>query len=589
MHITPEQQASDENTPCDRLWVLAKQSIELGRLVAKNPSADPELLRELTVSNDKVICEGVAGNPNTPTDVLLNLAELFPQQLLLNPVFLLLLLENPNLPVEISYWTLLKLLDQLEIPELFLANAANHRNSEILYAIARHPKTPITILEQIATRSKQDSRLGICIAKRRDVTENILLKLTEHKSVTVRLYLAKHPKTPSSVLSKLAESQESDWTLRVKIQKAIAQNSRTPLSVLEKLAGEHIKVKRVVARRRHLPVDLIVQLAMDYQIHTMRILPENLSIPGSLLAQLIEHPQLRVRQMVAWHPNTPTEVLEKWADSELREFIAQNPSTPAEILEQIAADSDQQLQAAVAGNPSTPATVLEQLANNPTHDLIIARHPNTSEAVLEVVLKRLAMDGRLSVRKYVAKHPHTPVSILTQWAKKSHELHPWIAQNPSTPTEILAQLLKNSLKEVRQAIAENPNAGIPVLLKLSKDLAPRVRQSVAKNTQTPGNILESLAGDWSCNSLLAQNPNTPATALEKLATQSGIYDLFLVKHPNLLPITLLKVLVRLAKNSNYSIRIYVARHPCTPQDILEQLSQDKEMAVRQVALRKLNK
>ncbi|MBA3923243.1 MAG: hypothetical protein H0X31_16740 [Nostocaceae cyanobacterium] len=87
MQFSPEQQASDENTPSDRLWVLAKQSMELGRLVAKNPSADPELLRELVSSNDKAICEEVVSNPNTPTDVLLSLAELFPQQFLSNPVF----------------------------------------------------------------------------------------------------------------------------------------------------------------------------------------------------------------------------------------------------------------------------------------------------------------------------------------------------------------------------------------------------------------------------------------------------------------------------------------------------------------------
>jgi len=590
MQFSSEQQASDENTPSVSLWVLAKQSIELGRLVAKNPSADPELLRELVSSNDKTICEEVVSNPNTPTDVLLSLAELFPQQFLLNPVFPLLLLENPNLPIEISYWTLLKLLEQDEVPELFLANAATHRNTEILYAIARHRKTPETVLEQIAIRNKYDVRLGLCIAKRRDVTERILLKLAEHKSARLPLYLAKHPKTPSSVLEKLADNKDLDWHVRIKIQKAIARNSQTSLSVLEKLAGEHIKVKQAVARRRHLPISLIVQLAMDYQIHSMRVLCENLSIPGSLLLQLTDHPEFRVRQMVAWHPNTPVEVLEKWAnESELRKGVAYNSSTPAEILAQLAADDDDQIQASVAQNPSTPAIVLEQLANNPIHDLLLAKHPNTPLAVLEIVIERLAMDQRLSVRKYVAKHPRTPAKILTQWAKKNPELHPWIAQNPNTPTDILEELLQKSLLEVREAVAQNPNTASGILLQLSKDRQPKVRQSVAKNPHTPGHILESLTIDLYCGTILSQNPNTPATALERLAARSGIYDLFLVRHPNILPRTLVKVLERLARNLSSSIRIYVARHPCTPQHILEELSQDKEMAVRQVALRKLNK
>ncbi len=588
MQFSLEQQASDENTPPDRLWVLAKQSIELQRLVAKNPSAHPELLRELAYSDNKGICEGVVSNPNTPIDALLKLAELFPQQFLANPVFPLLLLENPNLPIEISYWTLLKILEQDEIPELFLANAATHRNSEILYAITRHRKTPETVLEQIAIRNQYDVRLGLCIAKRRDVTERILLKLAEHKSARVRLHLAKHPKTPSNVLE-LLEKQESGWNIRVKIQKAIAQNPQTSLRLLEKLAGEHIKVKQTIARRRHLPINLIVQLAIDYQIHSMRVLTQNLSIPGSLLVQLTDHPEFRVRQMVAWHPNTPVEVLEKWADGELRKCIAYNSSTPVEFLAQLAADDDDQIQASVAQNPSTPGFVLEQLANYPTHDLLLSKHPNTPKVVLEQVLERLAMDERLSVRKYVAKHPHTPVKILTQWAKKSPELHPWIAQNPSTPIDILEQLLKKSLIEVRQAVAENPNTSTAILIKLSKDQEPRVRQSVAKNPNTPENILETLATHWCCNSILAQNPRTPGTALEKLADKSEICDLFLIRHPNILPITLLKVLERLAKNSTESVRIYVARHPCTPQHTLEKLSKDKETAVRQVALRNLSK
>ncbi len=48
-----QQEAVHENTPSDRLIELAQISTELAQLVAKNPSAPSELLRELSESSDR--------------------------------------------------------------------------------------------------------------------------------------------------------------------------------------------------------------------------------------------------------------------------------------------------------------------------------------------------------------------------------------------------------------------------------------------------------------------------------------------------------------------------------------------------------
>ena len=61
---TPKQEAANENTSQGRLRELAKASVELVRLVATNPNADPELLRKLGSSSDQTTREGVASNPN---------------------------------------------------------------------------------------------------------------------------------------------------------------------------------------------------------------------------------------------------------------------------------------------------------------------------------------------------------------------------------------------------------------------------------------------------------------------------------------------------------------------------------------------
>jgi hypothetical protein len=81
------QEVMDENTPSERLQ-------ELAQLVATNPAAPPELLEKLSESQDTIILQSVTANPNTPTEVLWKLGEKFPGELLTNPIFSLLLLEN---------------------------------------------------------------------------------------------------------------------------------------------------------------------------------------------------------------------------------------------------------------------------------------------------------------------------------------------------------------------------------------------------------------------------------------------------------------------------------------------------------------
>ncbi len=585
-----EQQAADENTLVEHLEVIVKQSTELARLVARNPSASPELLQELASNNDKAIRQGVTTNPNTPTNVLILLAKEFPQEFLANPVFSLLLLENPNLAVEISYLTLLKLLEEDEVPKLFLSSAAGHSNSEVVYAVAKHPKTSQSVLEQIALKTRYDARLGQCIAQRQDVSERVLELLAEHGAFAVRLYLAKQAKIPSGILVKLTEISEPNENFQLEIHKAVAKNPNTPIWVIEKLLAQGgIKLKQIIAGRSHLPKHIIVDLARDFRVHSMRLLPRNRNIPASLLKELAEHPNLRVRQMVVAHPNTPTNLLlEALAVPELRQFIAENPNTPGTILQKLAADTSISIQTAVAENPNTPEIVLEQLAHNRLHDLLLVRHPNINIALRRKLLERLAADERLSVRIYVAKNPLTPINILTQWGKDSQEVRPWIAQNPSTPIQILEQLAKDLSALVRQGVAQNPNTSANVLEILAKDWEPEVRQAVARNPNTPGNVLETLVRDWHCISLIAQNPNTPATTLEQLQGFFG-FEWFLVRHINT-PLEMRQRLLKgLAKSYLELDRLYVARHPSTPFEILEELAKDRDQSVRSTALHRLKK
>ena len=119
--LTPAQEASAPSTSPERLAELAAQDIKLSRVVAKNITTPPDILKTLGESDDKATRKSIAGNPNSPTDTLTRLATQFPEEVIQNPVFDLLLLENPNLLSEIPLASLRSMLKRQSIPIAFLS------------------------------------------------------------------------------------------------------------------------------------------------------------------------------------------------------------------------------------------------------------------------------------------------------------------------------------------------------------------------------------------------------------------------------------------------------------------------------------
>lgn len=125
------------------------------RQVAQNPETEPEQLRKLAEVRDPGTKRRIAGNPNTPPDVLLTLGKEFPKELLANPVFDLMLLENANLFETMPSATLKSLMCVKDIPVRFLERAATIPNLrvDIARVIAQHPKATEYVFEQVARYS----------------------------------------------------------------------------------------------------------------------------------------------------------------------------------------------------------------------------------------------------------------------------------------------------------------------------------------------------------------------------------------------------------------------------------------------------
>ncbi len=87
--------AKNPHTPVEVLKILAKDEINLVRaLVATNPATPPEVLEPL-FSDEKIVRDGLSGNPNTPLKLLKVLADDSDKMVRMR------LAENPNAPTDL--------------------------------------------------------------------------------------------------------------------------------------------------------------------------------------------------------------------------------------------------------------------------------------------------------------------------------------------------------------------------------------------------------------------------------------------------------------------------------------------------------
>jgi hypothetical protein len=396
-------EAANATTNRDRLCELTQVSNELARLVAKNLSTPPELLLKLADSSDATTRQNVAANPNTPADVLLKLGAEFPEQLLNNPIFSQLSLENLNLIERIPPSTLGSLLK---------CEAANQNTSS----------------DRLAELASLTTALARIVAQNLSATPELLKKLGAMRDVKTRLYVTANPNTPAHVLLKLGRSFPEQLlrnprfsllllekpnllpdfldemplnTLQellkleglpvrvlekfakhqdVWVRAAIAFNSNTPVTLLEELASDREAVRQSVAHNPNTPRSILEELAKDINWLVRQAVASNSNTPGSTLEELSWDNQWHIRVAVASNPNTPTQILEnfRWDnDRGMRQALAQNPSTPAQILEQLACDNDLEIRREVAKNPNTPVSVLEQWVRDQDFAVcLFRRHPS---------------------------------------------------------------------------------------------------------------------------------------------------------------------------------------------------------------------
>jgi hypothetical protein len=567
------EEATNEQTPPERLRALAKINSTLASLVANNPNASPELLTELACKKQEFIRKNVAANPNTPKEVLWKLGEEFPEVVLENAVLPLLLLENPNLLEEIPRATIVNFLKCPKVPISFIEWAEKIRYyTEVSLSLRMNSKTPRTLLEQLAD-PEETQLLVNCVGELEgDWQEEFRLQMIRCQEISNLRYhlpddgdryffpiLAAMGLVPEDFLKLLANHYE------ISIRCLAASTERLPLYLLEQLAGDRACwVRATVAKNQSAPPELLEKLSLDKEFEVRAWVAENLNVPPKVLERLATDEQREVRRKVAKSPNALECLLENLAgDDEAFLEVASNSNTPMTVLEELARSKlkrNRRLKKMLALNPNTPVYILEEFEsdNRPVIRESLASNPSTPKYILE----KFANSTRDRVRMSVADNLQVPEDIIHLLAKdESYLVRSALARNPSVPLAVLEQLFQDRRVRVRRAVAVNPKApfsfleksisellkyrkkidlkpillrfyrekpeGLPLLLELIvkhiKKPSPVAGAIALLHPEMPVKVLEKNARSfyWLERCAIAQNPNTPIETIQLLATDGN--------------------------------------------------------------------
>lgn len=207
-------------------------STEAALDAARSTETDPAVLAELAEHEDCEVREQVAGNPNTPVAVLIELAEDEDE----DEDVLLAVAENAN------------------VTPAVLTALAPQRSRALARVILSKPEAPTEAIDAIEYWHDNSDYweygdLGPAILSHPNVPLATLEHNVDYRFSTDRqCAVARHPKTPADVLATLAtftpdedestESPEDIAEANGEIRAAVAENPNSPVAVLEMLAED---------------------------------------------------------------------------------------------------------------------------------------------------------------------------------------------------------------------------------------------------------------------------------------------------------------------------------------------------------------
>jgi len=342
-------------------------------------------------------------------------------------------------------------------------------------------------------------------------------------------------------------------------------------------------------------------------------------IGAEILRALSSSDDWAVRQAVAWHENTPADIVEALTDDEDSDVrrATQERLLPREwrtksedekvaalqasdvslaIIQKLAESDNWTLRQAVAWSPSTPESILARLKEDEDDDVKVAATEERQLPIEWRFLRTWEKVERLNTEKFGGEI----LSILSK--SRTSDVRRAVALNPSTPKAVLEQLAEDDDRSVTSGVRERQ------LTDAWKARVDEERIEALKEEAVPEDVLTILAqsGNWQIRQAVAFSPAASATVLEQLSNDEDADVQSAVRERNLPDdwksldedekIERLKksdiderVLTILAKSSQWSVRQAVARNQATPELILHDLAEDNDSDVSSAAKKALKK
>lgn len=225
---------------------------------AGDPETAAEDLRSLygkaRVMHDRFIMAGLAKNPGTPPDLLLDLVrendEGFRERRWGG--FRAFLRPDPNDPRSALEWAALN----PNTPREALVLLARSESTYVSAAVAQSTRTPQDVLVQLSRR--EDLAIALAVAANPNTPVEALRNLSEHSSQYVRDQVARRTGLPDAVFSELA--RDESWVVRG----SIALNRSAPPVVLASLVDDpDARVRFYLATNPRTPAGALTRLMQD--------------------------------------------------------------------------------------------------------------------------------------------------------------------------------------------------------------------------------------------------------------------------------------------------------------------------------------
>ncbi|MEH2294199.1 hypothetical protein [Nostoc sp.] len=628
-----KQEASNHNTSPQRLRELAAINDELTRLVAVNPLADSGLLGELAIkarnNKDVEIQRAIASNPNTPTQCLIGLAHLFPEEFFSNPAYDLSIL-NVNFVQRFGKELLLKLVCAFNAPTSFLEFAAGICENNLKIVIASHqntsrkkllelstfgkeivaeiaqlrldcPNDDITFWDKVALKKKPNlilfipHRLMFKLVQLPKISTNFLKAASQLETLPEILnIIANHPKTPKELLDKLAKNSLTFIAEGAKLHINYAGELETGWRELAESKIDRAQLSISTDKEEEIELRLWYAGAIDESTLTylnQKSVHEYISIstllniicsadtPRSILDNLENHS--RVSKLI----------------TKCITFLKQRETIVFDLLPQMLPIDNTELPDHYANKINPVVTDLDTLFTKlkdrywwkEVRYIFIKEGENT-EHIVNFIHNKMGARRR---RHYLEK-------MLMDFEKGSYKDHNGIfiefsnleyygvilASDPRTSPQILSKLVEHPIQGVRVLVASHHNITQNSLAKLIDDRNAEVRAAALANPKLDSMVREQLASlenpNLSALDLLelansehtavrakvARHPNVDGSILAKLADDKLIVRLAVAKHRK----TPAEILTRFTEHPDRRLPLAVAQNPGAPKDLLIQLA-----------------